>query len=354
MANNLTSSLKEVNIGVHQGSILGPLLFLPYINDLPNASNFCSLLFADDTTLVDCDVNIDILIERTNREFKKVCEFFRANKLVLHPAKTKFILYSKTKIKEIEIFCDNNNLNQNDPNLIQPIGRVGVDCEEKSVKFLGILIDDELNFKHHLSLIRSKLSKSLFQIRKAKNFLAKESLILLYYAIFHSHLAYATIVWSSANQSLINDIFKLQKKAIRLITLSKYNAHTEPIFKKLNILPLPDLITFFQVQFVHRFIDNLLPQSFSNTWTRNNDRNIGQNAMQLRNYQSLHIPFTRTVQMSHLPFFYLPKIWNNFPDNTIKNINTKQLFDENLKQYFLNDLNETVVCDRLFCPACSQ
>jgi hypothetical protein len=288
-------------------------------------------------------------------EFKKICDFFRANKLVLHPAKTKFILFSRQNVNRgVEILCNNNNDNENVPSLIHPISRVGVDFDDKTVKFLGVLFDDELNFKQHISMIRSKLSRALFQLRSAKNFLAKESLLLLYHAIFHSHLAYATIVWSSATHSLINDIFKLQKKAVRIISNSKFNAHTEPLFKDLNILPLPDLITFFQIQFVHRYLNNLLPRSFANMWTLNFERNIGPNEMRLRNYQNILIPVSRVAYISRLPYYYLPKIWESFPDNSIKNINSKQLFDENLKLYFLNDLNATVNCNRLFCPTCSN
>jgi hypothetical protein len=94
--------------------------------------------------------------------------------------------------------------------------------------------------RHHLSVLRSKLSKALFQLRSAKNFLAKESLTLLYYAIFHSHLAYATIIWSSAPQSVVNNNFELQKKkTIRIISNSKYNAHTEPIISSLYLILSP-------------------------------------------------------------------------------------------------------------------
>ena len=76
-----------------QGSILGPLLFILYINDLPSASKLLALLFADDTTLLFSHKNLNTLIETVNTEFLKICEFFRLNRLVLHPDKTKFILF---------------------------------------------------------------------------------------------------------------------------------------------------------------------------------------------------------------------------------------------------------------------
>ena len=90
---NVNSPLCEISLGVPQGSILGPLLFILYINDLPSASKLLALLFADDTTLLFSHENLNTLIETVNTEFRKICEFFRLNRLVLHPDKTKFILF---------------------------------------------------------------------------------------------------------------------------------------------------------------------------------------------------------------------------------------------------------------------
>ena len=105
-ANNLyqqapgSSSLLDISLGVPQGSILGPLLFILYINDLPLSSRFLSLLFADNTTLLYTHDDFQILLEIDNTEFKKVCEFFRANRLVLHPDKTKFMIFSRSTVPQ--------------------------------------------------------------------------------------------------------------------------------------------------------------------------------------------------------------------------------------------------------------
>ena len=267
-----------------QGSILGPLLFLVYINDLPLALEFLALLFADDTTLLFSHDNINILTATANTEFQKVCEFFRANKLVLHPDKTKFIIFSRSNInQDVSVVCNNNNNGQNFPENIYPISRVQSNDNSPAVKFLGVYFDPDLNFKFHISFLRKKLSKALYALRTVKNTFNQRSLLLLYNSVFHCHLLYAIHIWSCTNSSFVNDLFKLQKLAIQTISGAKYNAHTKPLFKKLKILPLLDLITFSKIQFMQRFIQKLLPCSFNDTWVKNAIRNIGENEIQLRN-----------------------------------------------------------------------
>ena len=154
-------------------------------------------------------------------------------------------------------------------------------------KILGIFFYPDLNFKYHISLLKSKLSKVLYALRTVRNLLGTNSLLLLYYSIFHCHLNYSTIIWSSSCSGPINDLFKLQKSAVRIISGSSYNSHTEPLLKKLKILPLPDLITFSKIQFMQCFSQNFLPESFNDIWVRNSIRNIGANEIQLRNHAQL-------------------------------------------------------------------
>ena len=121
---NQSSSLLDILLGVPQGSILGPLLFILYINDLPLSSQFLALLFADDTTLLYSHDDIQSLTEIANREFQKICEYFRINKMVLHPDKTKFMVFSRSNQVNMELFCNNNDVgNVNEAN-ISPIGRI--------------------------------------------------------------------------------------------------------------------------------------------------------------------------------------------------------------------------------------
>jgi hypothetical protein len=186
--NGKSSTLRESLLGVPQGSILGPLLFIIYINDLANASNLFSSLFADDTKLLARHSDPVLLNEFVNSEFKKIVTYFRAHRLSLHTSKTKFMVFSNSQAVSnfnFEIFIDNNNENSYDPLNVFRIQRVTHDCDIPAIKFLGVFMDPSLNFKFPNQNIAKKLSVGIYFIRSAKNCLTKNR---LNYYIIHLYI----------------------------------------------------------------------------------------------------------------------------------------------------------------------
>ena len=161
-----------IDYGVPQGSILGPLLFLIYINDITNCSSLLKfILFADDTSILCSNRNLEKLIEDINNELNILSDWFKANKLSLNVVKTNYILFNlKDKLKNKH--SSDSNLSDNH----QLISIEGINITKvKYTKFLGVVIDEKLNFKEHINYIANKISRSTFVINKLKLKLPKKS-----------------------------------------------------------------------------------------------------------------------------------------------------------------------------------
>ena len=319
--NGSKSTELPIDISVLQGSILGPILFLCFINDLHLATLLLTFLFADDTAVVDSDTDLPSLINRINSELQKIANWFRANKMSVNVGKTKYILF-RPRGQKIPINLDDNGIlfNSNelghpdDPNKIFKLGRIfndHPDKNERTYKFLGIHLDEYLSFDTHCSLICNKLARSNFILSRVKNLLPVKSLKTLYFALVHPHLLYCLPIYSCTSNKNLKRISKLQNKAIRLITKSKYNTTPLPLYSELKILPLDLLITLTSGQLIHAIYHKYAPKSLHNLWITNEQREINHD---LRDAHLLYVPYARTEHVKKLPFFAFPKIWNELPD----------------------------------------
>ena len=190
-------------------------------------------------------------------------------------------------------------------------------------------------------------------MRNAKNLLSMKALKFIYYSIFHSHVIYGIQAWSTCAESKISEIYKKQKKAIRIINNASYNSHTESLFKKSQVLPLPLLIKYFKLQFMQHYMQGFLPKLYDNVWiTAESHFNSGDIQYALRNRENFYIPICRLATLDKHPYFYFPKLWQDFEDENLKIIRDKQEFKNKLKEYFLNTLSSNYTCSRLLCPNC--
>jgi hypothetical protein len=198
--NNYSTSISdwgEITHGVPQGSVLGPLLFLLYVNDLPHSINKNNkiILFADDTSLIISNPDLINFRDDVNKILQHIHEWFDANVISLNWEKTHFMQFT-TKNN----FFSNFDITYKGKKLTT----VG------SIKFLVLTLDNSLSWKKHIEAIVPKLSAATFAMRVVKSFLSLVSLKLIYYSYFHSVLTYRIIFWGNTHYS--NAIFKMQKK----------------------------------------------------------------------------------------------------------------------------------------------
>jgi hypothetical protein len=314
--NETLSDSLELDISVIQGSTLGPILFLCYINDFFSATTLFSVLFADDTTCLSKGKKLNELIAYVNHELHKISLWFKSNKMAVNTSKTKYIIF-RTQGKfinnaECNLVYNNNVPGQPfDPSLISPIDRIHNEGPETSFKLLGVLIDEYLSFSDHISSVCAKISKSLFCIKRIKNFVNKNALRLLYYAMVHSHLSYCLNIYGCANTTNLQRLRIKQKEAVRVICNAGYRDHTTPLFKSQKILPLDEMVKFSNLKFLHKYTHNRLPLSFHETWVFNRDRNINR---VLRNANDFFVPAHHFATLRRLPLFTFPRLWNEEED----------------------------------------
>ena len=312
---------KTLKRSVPQGSILGPLLFLIFINDMPNSNELLNILFADDTTALASGTDIMSVGNLVNNEIQKLGIWLRANELAINPSKTKVMVFSNHRsIPEFRFVFNNNDLTgTQNPNLIYPIERVSNKSQIPAVKMLGVYLDEHLSFNFHCTKVLKKVSSALYMINRAKHFLSSASLKKLYYSIIHPHFLYCLIIYSSTNDSNINLLFKKQKQCIRTISNAKYNAHTEPLFFAMEILPLKDLIEQQKLLFMHSLRYGYSAVHFDCFITNNE---AGRNTYALRNNAEFVIPRSSCAKVTKMPLIDFPYTWNN-TDSSITEISQK-------------------------------
>ena len=313
--NGVLSDLEYINISVLQGSVLGPILFLCFINDLYTVTDLLMLLFADDTSILASGNNLKDLIDICNRELHKIANWLLANKLAVNVNKCKFIIFHN-KGKKIDLQDTTINFNFNEigktelPEKIIPLDRVynnNPNLNDRTYKYLGILLDENFTLNPHFDLICNKLSKGLFCLNRAKNYLNRRSLTTLYYALFHPHLLYCSLILSCTSNKNLKRVSTLQKKALRTISNVPYNAHTTPLFLELKILPFEKILYHNKILFIHRVIHGHINRSFEFLRQNNLDR---VNTIELRNNDDLFVPFPRYEGLKKFPIYDFPKCWN--------------------------------------------
>ena len=232
------SELLDITCGVPQGSVLGPLLFILFINDIVNISPLANfVLFADDCNVFACHKNRSVLYDIGNDILDKIYEYCKANRLILNVEKCCFIDFSRNKKSDDEeyhmLFIGDKELKKTD-----------------SCKFLGVTITSDLNWDDQINHVCSKVSQACGSLYSLKSLVPFKILKSVYNALVQPYLMYCVPIWGSEHhRDSFNRIFKLQKKSIRIISCKTGKVgfcfqHTKPMFNKLKILTIHNIYNY--------------------------------------------------------------------------------------------------------------
>ena len=311
---DVQSELELIKCGVPQGSVLGPLLFLIYINDIVNSSKlFQFTLFADDTSLYYSCKNTHNLEKVINDELAKISDWLSANRLSLNVAKSKLLYFTNKNrnfLKGIKIEINNQTLQEVD-----------------SAKYLGVHVDNKLSWNVHTNNIKLRLSKGISMLAKIRHYVPESVLRSLYFTFINSHTGYNLLNWGTAPSTYIDTISAKTRKAIRIISFENKDEPALPLFKKHSILPLEKDFELKQAIFMWKLENNLIPKSLARNFRTNRNRII---------------PILNRLESSakHITFAG-PRMWQTLPDS-IKSLAFPKTFSKAVKNYLLDNKSQTV------------
>ena len=317
------SVLDLIEWGVPQGSVLGPLLFLIFINDIPLASDLKTWLFADDTVLVESASSLAILQSKMNHQVEKVQAWLLANKLSVHYVdKSVYMLVNS-----------NNNTRVSDGNFELKMAN-HVISRTKTYKYLGLILDEKFSWADHINEVCWKISQAAGVIFKVRHLLSKDALILIYHALVGQKLRYGLICWATASKFLLTKVNVIHNKVVRYLTFSKTCSAAGPLYRKLDLLPLDLLIEIEWGKFMYKFEKGLLPGAFNNYFLKPQHQHNTRYSTR-KNFQQTQI--TNARDKTSLKCIG-PKKWSALP-LSIKESPSLKLFKQSLRAHLIDTID---------------
>ena len=317
--NGFISSEHLIKCGVPQGSILGPLLFLLYINDLPECLNITRpRLFSDDTNLTASGDSMNDAEFAVNSDLENLRNWLIANKLSLNVAKTEFMLIgSKRMIKDSHpnIFIENKQIKQ-----------------VYKCKTLGIIVDQHLSWKSNTKNICKKITAGISALRRIKPFVDKDTLISIYNAIVRPHFDYCCEVWDVLGKTQSKRLQKLQNRAARVIMSMSNDTDYSIALHALDWEPLKLMRKKAKAKLMYKILNKMGPESLANLFTYKSE----VTSHKLRGISSgLCLPQPRTNNMKNSFMYDGAHIWNSIPSE-IRECKSLSCFQNKIATHIFN------------------
>jgi hypothetical protein len=310
----------DVLCGVPQGSVLGPLLFILYINDLSESSNFDPVLYADDAALVISANNLKKLRQKINREANSFYSWLVDNKLTLNYKKTKFMIITNKKYDKVLFKKFRLNINKNNIKLVTKF------------KYLGVILDCKLTWRNHIDFLQTKVSHASGILFKTRHYMPMHVSKLIYNTLIESYLRYGVTTWGTAAPYLTDRLRSTQNRSMRSLLFPQYI--TSPIsdhYRYLKVLCLNDLYILELSKFMHSIYFGYNPRSFDGHIEISNHRY----ATRLRQNAHFALSKPRTESGKKSVRYAGVKCWTNLPCD-LKEIANKKVFSSKLKQRLNN------------------
>ena len=280
---NLTSSELNNDIGIPQGAVLSCFLFIIYINDIKQAIQYSKInLFADDSTIAISCSDLNDGLNKINIDLKNLTKWICANKLSLNVNKTKAMIITKNGIKKIKELKDAKQIEIK-------IGDELVEIVDE-IKLLGVIIDDQLKFDSHLEYLCKKMLKKFYVLKRCDKKMNCYSKILFYKSLISPHVDYCSTILFLFSDAQINEIQKIQNRAMRLILKMDNRTHINDMLDMLQWLSVKQRIYANTLKFIHRVENGEVPLCLQRQMTlrhnahRHNLRN--NNEYQLMNFRT--------------------------------------------------------------------